>query len=270
MYPVTQMDVYDKGGRLLLAKKSPITPQIINLLERHGILLSEIEIWPPENIRSTQFAQAVSSLDQRIRASRVDHYEQLEDIMVAIIFDSKTKPWGGFVQTISNYSSWLYAHSINVALLSLLVGRELGYSEKRLLELGIGAFLHDVGKILIAKSILDKPGTLDDHEIKVMRQHTEFGAKLLNGFQLPQICLEIAAKHHERMDGSGYPLGLTAAQIVEEVQIVMVADAIDAITAYRPYRSSSLLSEGITILLNKGDKYPHHIISIIHTSLGES
>lgn len=164
---------------------------------------------------------------------------------LSIVFDSKTKPWGGFVQTISNYLSWLYAHSINAALLSLFVGREFGYSEKRLLELGIGAFLHDVGKIFVAKSILDKPGTLDEDEKKVMRQHTEFGAKLLNGFQLPQICLDIAAKHHERMDGSGYPLGLTAAQITEEVQIVMVADAIDAITAYRPYRPSSLLSEGI-------------------------
>jgi len=92
----------------------------------------------------------------------------------------------------------------------------------------------------------------------------------LKGFQLPQICMDIAAKHHERMDGSGYPLGLKAAQIPEEVQIVMVADAIDAITAYRPYRSSSLLSEGISILLNEGEKYPHHIVSILHNLLGKS
>lgn len=94
---------------------------------------------------------------------------------------------GGFIQTISNYSSWLYAHTINVALLSLLVGREFGYSEKKLLELGIGAFLDDVEKIFVAKSILDKQGTLDEDEKKVMRQHTEFGAKLLNGFQLKEL-----------------------------------------------------------------------------------
>jgi len=145
MYPVTQMDVYDKTGRLLLAKKSPLTPQIKNLLVRHGIKLSQIDVWPHENVSSPQFAQVVRSMDQSIGASRVDHYELLGDIMAAIIFDSRTKPWGGFIQTISQYSSWLYAHSINVALLSLLVGIEFGYSEKRLLELGVGACLHDVG-----------------------------------------------------------------------------------------------------------------------------
>lgn len=128
------------------------------------------------------------------------------------------------------------AHLLRVQLLSEKLARELGHDEPSALAIGQAAILHDIGKIRVPERILLSPARLDGSEWTIMKQHTTWGAEFLAqrpGFEL---AATVAACHHERWDGEGYPQGLSGAQIPEVAAIVTVADSFDAITSERPYR----------------------------------
>jgi putative nucleotidyltransferase with HDIG domain len=128
------------------------------------------------------------------------------------------------------------AHLQRVQVISELLARELGYDEPSAEAVGHAAILHDIGKIRVPERILLSPARLDGGEWAIMKQHTTWGAEFLAqrpGFEMAAV---VAACHHERWDGAGYPRGLRGAQIPEIAQIVTVADSFDAITSDRPYR----------------------------------
>ncbi|HEY7061589.1 MAG TPA: HD-GYP domain-containing protein [Chloroflexota bacterium] len=127
-------------------------------------------------------------------------------------------------------------HVERVAAYSVAIGCELGWEAERLTTLEMGAALHDVGKIGIPDAVLRKPGRLDDAEWAQMRQHPAMGARLLE--QVPFLAASVgcALRHHERIDGQGYPDGLLGPDIPIEARVVAVADTFDAMTTDRPYR----------------------------------
>ena len=134
---------------------------------------------------------------------------------------------------------YTFAHSVNVCVLAIMTGITMGYSRDQLSELGIGAILHDLGKIKIPDNVLNKPGPLTDAEFVIMKTHTTHGYELIkNTGKFDEIYAFMAIQHHEHFDGSGYPLGLKNKQIKEYSQIVAIADKFDAITADRVYRKS--------------------------------
>lgn len=188
-------------------------------------------------------------------------------ILNTIIFDSKTEPWWIYVNALSNYVGWVYTHSINVTIISLIIAKELGYVGKELWNLGLGAFLHDVGKLLIPKDILQKPEALNDLEMAYMRQHCELGMISLKPYYLPKECTDIVLQHHERLDGSGYPQGLKGGEICRNARIVMVADAIDAISSSRLYRKPMDMDGAIWVLRDQGVKYPQDMVSLLEQIL---
>ncbi len=124
-------------------------------------------------------------------------------------------------------------HDRRVAQLSVDIGRELGIVGPRLQVLGRAGLLHDVGKLRIPRSILDKTGALTEPEWRVMRTHPELGLALLgeSGRFSPEMLAVLY--HHERMDGTGYPHGLASAEIPIEARIVAVADTYDGLTSDR-------------------------------------
>ncbi len=128
-------------------------------------------------------------------------------------------------------------HTERVAEISVGLAKRLGYSGPDLDAIEIGALLHDIGKIGIPERILQKPGPLDEDEWKVMREHPIISEYILSEVDLPPIVLQIARHSHERMDGAGYPDGLLGEDIPLPARIVLVADAFDAMTTDRPYRS---------------------------------
>ena len=131
-------------------------------------------------------------------------------------------------------------HTLRVAHTTALLARRLGFSRERLQWLQQAARLHDVGKIGISDLVLLKPGKLTEDEFGLMKTHTTIGSELLKGGQseLFRIAQRIAASHHERWDGSGYPQGLRGEEIPIEARLLSVADVFDALTHDRPYKKA--------------------------------
>jgi len=156
---------------------------------------------------------------------------------------------------IRSLDEYLFGHSVNVCVLSLITGISLGYNREKLMSLGMGALMHDMGKTLIPPRILNKPGPLDEDEFNLIKRHPEYGyAILANGDpQIRKISALIAIQHHERYNGEGYPKGLNSAGIHEFSQIVGMADIFDAMTADRVYRKAHQPNEVWEMLAASGD-----------------
>ena len=130
-------------------------------------------------------------------------------------------------------------HSDRVVAYSLRLGRELGLAHKDLIGLEQGALLHDIGKIGIRDSVLLKRGALNEKEWEEMREHINHGLRIIHGIDFLKGAAPVVGEHHEKYDGSGYPLGLRAEMIHINARIFAVADAFDAITSDRPYRRAA-------------------------------
>jgi HD-GYP domain-containing protein (c-di-GMP phosphodiesterase class II) len=136
-------------------------------------------------------------------------------------------------------------HSARVSRLSCLIGESFGLSEQQLKALERGALLHDIGKIGISDTILHKPGKLTEDEWRTMRIHPDIGARIVEGIPFLQDTLPVIRYHHERWNGSGYPLGLDGKDIPIQARIFAVADVFDALTSNRTYRKKSSPEEAI-------------------------
>jgi putative nucleotidyltransferase with HDIG domain len=133
-------------------------------------------------------------------------------------------------------------HTERVSEVAVALAQRLGYSGVELDAIEIGALLHDIGKIGIPERILHKPGPLDDDEWKVMKEHPVISEYILQEVDLHPTVLQVARSSHERIDGQGYPDGLAGDEIPLPARIVLVADALDALTSDRPYRSARTVS----------------------------
>ena len=118
----------------------------------------------------------------------------------------------------------------------------------------IGSLLHDVGKIGVPDSILTKPSHLTEQEYEVMKQHPAIGARIMSQVRMLHAELPAMAEHHERLDGGGYPMGLTGEAISQAGRIVAVADVFDALTSDRPYRRALPVEEALDYLSHRMDK----------------
>jgi putative nucleotidyltransferase with HDIG domain len=136
-------------------------------------------------------------------------------------------------------------HTERVARIAVALGEHLGFSGEDLEAIEIGALLHDIGKIGIPESILLKPGPLDDEEWRKMRTHPLVSERILDEVELHPFVRQIARSSHERVDGQGYPDGLSGEEIPLPARIVLVADAFDAVTSDRPYRLSRTPAEAL-------------------------
>jgi HD-GYP domain-containing protein (c-di-GMP phosphodiesterase class II) len=159
-------------------------------------------------------------------------------IVVRSMVDSITRnPDAGLWYTqLRRKDEYTADHSLNVCILTLVFGRHLNFAESVLNDLGIGALLHDIGKMRIPSSVLNKPGPLTADELALVRQHPTFGAEILRQTpDVPRAAVDITYCHHERVDGEGYPRGLKAGEISLFSKMVAVVDVYDAITSNRVY-----------------------------------
>ncbi|MDN4037780.1 HD-GYP domain-containing protein [Massilia sp. YIM B02443] len=143
-----------------------------------------------------------------------------------------------FGQVVDAKSPYTSGHSSRVALYTDMIAEALGLSEQRRRWLRRGALLHDVGKLGVSNSVLDKAGALDRDEWEAVRQHAEYTETILGRIAAFSELASIAGAHHERLDGGGYPRGLNGDDIRLETRIITTADIFDAITAERPYRGA--------------------------------
>lgn len=143
-----------------------------------------------------------------------------------------------YIMKIRKKDDSLYKHSINVSLLSCMLGKWLGYRGDSLKILTRSAMLHDLGKVKIDESILHKPGKLSSDEFSIIKKHPEIGYQMLKEIKYMSDDVRLGVLlHHEKEDGSGYPLGIKGAQIHHYAKIIAIADIFDALTANRIYHS---------------------------------
>lgn len=153
-----------------------------------------------------------------------------------------------FGKVVDAKSPFTSGHSARVAQYADALGAPLGIAPARRRWLWRGALLHDIGKLGVSNAILDKPGKLDDDEWVAMRRHATHSHEILSRISVFGDMASIAAAHHERIDGGGYPLGLRDDQISRETRIITIADFFDALTADRPYRGAMPVEKALAII----------------------
>ncbi|MFC3034176.1 HD-GYP domain-containing protein [Pseudoalteromonas fenneropenaei] len=159
------------------------------------------------------------------------------------------------IARIREKDAYLLEHSLNVSILISIFAKHLELERDVIEVLATGALLHDIGKIQIPDKVLHKAGKLTEPEFQVMQQHAKFSKAILEQSGLPEIAIDIAAYHHERLDGSGYPFQLTGDAISQYVRMASIVDVYDALTAERVYKTGMTPIKAFKILR---EGCPHH------------
>lgn len=149
--------------------------------------------------------------------------------------DSVARAFGKIIDAKSPYT---YGHSQRVGDYTMAISRELGFPEEHCIWVRRGGFLHDLGKLGVSNTILDKPGRLSGDEYEIVKKHAQYTEEILMRIGVFETLSFISGAHHERLDGKGYPRGLVASQIPLETRVISVADIYDALTEDRPYRKA--------------------------------
>lgn len=158
-----------------------------------------------------------------------------------------------------------YDHSKRTVKISLLLGRECGLDQRAMRSLEFGALLHDLGKIGVPDNVLRKPGKLSEFEWTLMRRHPYLGHEILSGLSFLDDAKMIVAQHHEKWDGSGYPLGLRGEEILLGARILFVADAFDAMMSDRVYRRAKSYDEAMAELDScAGTDFDPRVVAAFH------
>ncbi len=268
-------DVIDKEGRLLVSKNTVLTREILEKLKKFSsrkvfsmkVLLSELNIKTVVKLENGSVQEVASSqIKMEYTKERLVIKEKFEEMHKSIkqSFDELSrnntspkvkKELDNTVEEIKNNLSvniellneildvkatdeYLYNHSLNVAVVSNLIGRWIGLEQKDLDILILAGLVHDIGKLRVDPAILNKPGKLTDEEFAEMKKHPEYSYQMLMemGYKDNAI-LKAVTFHHEKEDGSGYPLKISGDKITIHAKILAIADIFDAMTSNRVYKA---------------------------------
>ena len=246
---ITAQSIYNPLGASYLTKGVELNPKYIERLKKAGLdgvtvtsLDPKLKLAPPADIvqEKTRISAIhnVATAFQNVEDHGTLDPKPLQDISETILLDI-IEQQKNLVQLtdIRLHDTYTFAHSVNVAILSALLGVLQKLPKEDLLKLTLGGLLHDLGKITVPHEILTKPGHLSDDEWSLMQGHPDAGRQRLKKMFPNDILLStIALQHHEHIDGSGYPNHLQGEQIHRYARIVAIADVYDALTSVRPYK----------------------------------
>jgi putative nucleotidyltransferase with HDIG domain len=154
-------------------------------------------------------------------------------------------------------------HQERVTALAVAIAKEMHFTEDHLRAVRIAGMLHDIGKIYVPAEFLSRPGLISMNELNVLRDHTEAGHEILKGIAFEYPIADIIMQHHERMNGSGYPRGLSGDRILLEARIIGVADVVESMASHRPYRPSLGIVKALDeIQKNRGVLYDETVVDI--------
>lgn len=268
-------DIYGDDGVLLLKKGSAYRSQYTSRFREAGV--QEVFI----NEDGTMSRASVEEIRESLNLSDIIHERtilhaqaQMKKMMVRFkslghsdinriakvveeIIDQLFKQQD-FVFSLSQLRSvdeYTYHHSVNVGVLSLIIGIELDIDKENLMKLGLGAILHDIGKVMIPDEILNKPSRLTPEEYAEVKKHTEYGYQIMKKAGMSEESAQIALHHHEKYDGSGYTYGLDRKKIPLFARIVAVADVYDAMSNDRVYQKRSTPDKVYREITHLGDKH---------------
>lgn len=216
--------------------------------QRHSVSIAE-EITTARRLHRDSTELMRTALDNARGGRSVDIKSAraaVADLSQSVMRNPDALGWLGKLKEEHEYT---YKHSLSVCILSLVFGRHMGLPEHELHELGLGAFLHDLGKMKIPMEVLDKTSALTPDEMTEMKRHPEYGVEIVSGSErVPETVRDIILSHHERMNGSGYPQGLSAELIRPMTHMVAISDTYDAIVSKRPYKKPVSPVQAVEIL----------------------
>lgn len=263
--------VYGRDGRRLLLTGVQLTDQYINRLRDLGV--PTIYIQEPDPLAELDQAKLYENVKELPDAISFETRLEAEKRLCILMNEAKrgqlfdVKPVHGIVDTIIEQTmtnkniigkltdirildDYTFAHCVNVCVLSVAIGINLGYPRRKLHELAVGALLHDLGKVTVSEDILQKPAALTTQEFEIVKQHSKHGydmLRLVPGVSV--LAANIALQHHERYNGEGYPRSVKGEAIHEFARIVAIADVYDALTADRVYKNMVLPYEAVEIII---------------------
>ncbi len=247
------------GADIPLASRIALAAQVIDVFHRQSgphAAMAEIESrsgrwFDPHVVRAALACGAEPGLWETLSSPAIDR----------IVFEAEPSQSGwrltddrldgvveGFARVIDAKSPFTHGHSARVALYDEMIATEMGFDLAERRWMRRAALLHDIGKLGVSNAILDKPDRLTDEEFAVIKRHPTMGEEILDQIDLFRPMARLAATHHEKLDGTGYPRGLVAADLTTEMRILTVADIFDALTAARPYRGAMPLEQTYAIM----------------------
>lgn len=256
--------VYDDKCQLLLAKDVSLTSNYIERLKKANIqciyiddVLSEgleaANVIPDElKIKSiatvkTAFKDLSDRKGSSYNIKSIESIKQIVDEMMHIIYENPSTLY--CMTELMGTDMYTYNHSAEVAALSMLVAKSMKMNDTFIQKIGVGAILHDVGKMGVPAEILNKVDPLDEVESKLMKEHPQMGYDLLkdNDYISP-ISRQIVLLHHEKLNGSGYPFMMSGEQIPIHVRIVTLCDIFNAISSNRAYKRRMNADEALELI----------------------
>lgn len=261
--------IYNEKGKVLLAEGTELTEGLIQGLKKHSIFTIYIEDDESEGI------EIIESIPEELRLEAVN---VITEGLTTIAHLKTTKLRGmmksdrtirsfqkifkdivhcltenqvalNLLATTKIHQNYLFSHSLNVTIYSCQLAIANGLPLKNIDEIGLGAMLHDLGKIFVPAEILNKRGPLTNEEYDKVKVHCKEGFEILRKIhELPLTVAHCAFQHHEKFDGTGYPRNLKGDEIHKYAKILSVADVFDAVTSHRVYRQSLLPHQGLELL----------------------
>lgn len=262
---VLSADIYDHYGNLVLTKGTRLTFENIASIGRMGggelffddRRVDDVPVTPlvPPRLEGDASAKLsvfsnciLKVLKGEIEKPDIDPLEKAAYSMVGQFFPiviGEPNPSGCF--SLKDYD---FVHPVQVAELSILIGKRIGYTEANLFELGLAAFLENIGYAALPAGMLSEPTTLTTLEKNEMQQHTQYGYQILTDFtDTPPNVLTTVLEHHERWDGSGYPKGKKGGKISSFARIIGIVDTYYSLVSRRPHRQSYLPHEAIEFVM---------------------
>lgn len=185
---------------------------------------------------------------RQLEQEREHYLQQLKESMEATVL--------AIAATIEKRDPYTAGHQQRVARLAVAIAEEMGLSPQEIEGVHFGGLIHDIGKISVPTELLSKPGKLELVEYRLIQVHAKAGKEILEGIKFPWPIIDMVHQHHERLDGSGYPQGLKGDQIRLEARILAVADVVEAMSSFRPYRPAVGLDKALEeITRNAGRLY---------------
>jgi len=279
--------IHDDLGNVLLSEGLELTPTTIDRIDKLNInrvpILYEVEELIKPKMEDDSIDRACIEktiyetrviMDKSLKKFQFNElveFEKLKAVVNQLLGEILARDFVTInLAKIKDTDTYLLEHSVNVCLLSLITGIYYGYGKPELVDLGLGALLHDIGKMFIPEEIINKPSKLSDDEFNIVKNHTTFGgeaAKKINGLSSESI--DIILYHHERIDGKGYPMSVNSERIPVYAKIVSVADVFDAITSDRVYRDRIDAYTAVEFIIGEtGTKFDRDVVRVFLKLVG--
>lgn len=257
------MMVYIREEHELEQEKSPAPPS-------HNIAKSEPTI--SHQLRDEAVLQLqnifehVSISGNNVHGPSAHLVKQLDNVVMHLVEALSTEQSALVnISDLKSYDDYTYHHSLSVAVLSISIGEMMGFSKNELRSLGMCAMMHDIGKTAIPIEIIHKPSKLNADEFTIIKTHSSAGFKYLTETAIgDEMLWQGVLYHHEKLDGTGYPNGLTANSIPMWSRIISVSDVYDALTSTRPYRSPMEPSDALEYIMGGiGSSFDYDVVQAL-------